>query len=84
MFHVDVGRKLGDVGEDDHAVVADLDETAVHREPLLRAVLELHAGGPGVERAEELGVVLLERDVTAAERAHDDHLRFADVEHLLR
>jgi hypothetical protein len=28
-------------------------------------------------------VVVLERDVAAAERAHDDHLRVAGVEHLL-
>src|SRR6185369_14321663 len=45
-------------------------------------VLELHARGPNVERAEERRVVVLERDVAASERAHDDHLRVAGVEHL--
>jgi len=44
---VDVDRELGHVGQDDHTVVADFDETTVHREPLLGAVLELHACGPG-------------------------------------
>ena len=55
---------------------------AVHREPLLAAVLELHPRRPRGERAQERRVVLLERDVAAAERAHDDHLGLAGIEHL--
>ena len=34
------------------------------------------------ERAEKRGVIVLERDVTAAQRAHDDHAPDAFVEDL--
>src|SRR5207248_1360303 len=40
--HVDLAGQFGDVRENDHAVVTDLDEAAVHRGPLLGLALPAH------------------------------------------
>ena len=77
--------ELGDVGEHDHPVVDDLDEAAVHREPLLTRRLRARAAPGQSASAPRNGAwPSQERDVAAAERAHDHHVGLADVEHLLR
>ena len=63
---------------------ADLDEAAVHRERCCSPSASITRTGRVVERAEERHVAGQERDLAAAERARDDHVGLARVEHLLR
>src|SRR5262249_12075807 len=79
---VDVAVELGDVGEDDHAVVRDLDEAAVHRE-LLLAVGQDQPHRPRLERGEERCMPGEERDVAATDRAAHDHVGVTFEQHPL-
>ena len=75
-LEVDVIDQLGDVGQDDHAVVADLDEAAVHGDVLVAARGERDLDDADAERAEERRVAGEEGDVAALGAAHD-HVGFA-------
>ena len=80
---VDVAGELRHVRQHDHSVVRHLDEAAVHREPLLTAARQDETHRRVRERTEERGMAAQERDLAAAERARDDHVGLADVQHLL-
>ena len=79
---VDVVGELGDVRQDDHAVVRDLDEPAVHCRGLLALLREQDPYDTDPERAEERHVPGQERDLTLRRPAHD-HVAVARVQHPL-
>jgi hypothetical protein len=81
---VDLARELRHIGEDDHAVVRDLDETLVHREGEVAPVGQHEPQRRRRERTEERCVTAQERDLSAVFGTGDDHLGVSGVEHLLR
>jgi len=77
---VDLARELGDVGEDDHRVVAHVHEAAVHGRHLLGPVGPLDARRVDRERPEERRVARQEGDLAVAHSATDDHVGLAAEE----
>src|SRR6266550_4327942 len=69
---VDLLGRLGGVGQNDHAVAADIHESAEHRQDFLDAAA-LHLELAGTERGEE-GSVVRQDPYIAIGRRRDDHV----------
>src|SRR5437762_3161346 len=72
-LEVDLAGQLGEVGEQDDAVVANVHEAVVHGRLLPLPVGLADADDGVVERTEERSVVGEEGDVAPADRAADHH-----------